>query len=521
MFDSALAVIELSYFCGVPAMGTDEGNATGGVGRPGREEATHAVRASHGALNGQTRAHRPSARGTAQLVVVTDRPPWDPHTGELAPGAGLPDDPALVALHTVAARGRGVWVCRTGEVEPTVPLRRRLVEPPAAPAHDAGHAAVTWPVYHDLGPGRYDPAWRLAFRAVNTAYADAAAIEAAPGATVWIYGHTLQLVPAILRRRRPDLRIGMYLQTHFPAGDTLRAMPMHREVTRGLLGADLVGFQTATAAENFLRRTQDVTDRPPSVGVFPTAAATPAITSLACSPAVTSAARTLRNRLGDPRTVILSVNPPERSQGVAQRLLALGAAFADGRLDPTDTVVIQILLGRSRDPSINDDIARAAARVNGQHATVGRPVVHYIVDTPNLAERVAYYRTADVLLATPLREGATTTALEFVAAAHEDAALVLSELSGTASVLPDAYLVNPHDPDQVQAGLTAALSSAGQREVRMSRMRSYVTNYHTYTWAEAFLRTLRATPRPVEPAPRPRPAPPPHVVRSPHRVRIG
>jgi len=501
-------------------MVAEQPKTPGGVGSPARRR--YALRASHEALNGPARSHRPAARGTAQLVVVTDRPPRDPHTGEVAPGAGLPDEPALIALQNVAARGRGVWVCRTGEVEPTVPLRRRLVEPSAAAVHDAGHAATMWPVYHDLGPGRYDPAWRLAFRAVNTAYADAAAIEAAPGATVWVYGHTLQLVPAILRRRRPDLRIGMYLPTHFPAGDTLRAMPVHREVMRGLLGADLVGFQTAAAAENFLRRTQDLTDQPPSVGVFPTAALTPTITNLANSPAVEAAAQQLRTRLGNPRTVILSVNPPEASQGTAERLWALGDAFADGRLDPAETVVIQIVLGRSTDPTVSDEIARAAASVNGRHAAVGRPPVHYIVDTPSLAERVAYYRTADVLLATPLREGATTSALEFVAAARDDAALVLSELSGTATVLPDAFLVNPHDADQVQAGITAALASGGQRSARMARMRSYVTSYHTFTWAEAFLRTLRGTSRRYpEPLSRSRPLPSPHVVRPTHRVRIG
>jgi trehalose 6-phosphate synthase len=482
----------------------------------------YALRASHEALNGQTRAHRPAARGSAQLVVVTDRPPRNPHTGEVAPGAGLPDDPALVALHNVAARGRGVWVCRSGETEPAVPLRRRLVDPPAGALHDAGHAATTWPIYHDLGPGRYDPAWRLAFRTVNTAYADAAALEAAPGATVWVYGHTLSFVPAILRRRRPDLRIGMFLPTHFPAGDTLRTMPVHREVMRGLLGADLLGFQTAGAAENFLRRTQDLTDSPPSVGVFPTAALTPTIATLAASPAIAGAAAQLRARLGNPRTVILCVNPPERSQGAAARLLALGDALADGRLDPAETVVIQIVLGRSTDPAVSDEIARAAAHVNGQHAAVGRPTVHYIVDIPSLAERVAYYRTADVMVATPLREGATTSALEFAAAARDDAALVLSELSGTATVLPDAYLVNPHDAEQVQAGIAAALASASEREARMTRMRAAVSTYHTFTWAEAFLRTLRATPRPTaEPMPRPRPLPTPHVVRPPRRVRIG
>ncbi len=484
----------------------------------------HVLRASAETLNGQSRAIRPVNRGSAQLVVVTDRPPRISDRGALAPGAGLPDDPALVALRAVASRGRGVWVCRTGEVEATLPVRRRLVEPAesVARSHDEGHAATMWPVYHDLGPGRYDPGWRLAFRAVNTAFAEAAAVEAAPGATVWVYGHTLQLVPAILRRYRPDLRIGFFLPTHFPAGDTLRAMPIHREVVRGMLGADLVGFQTALAAENFLRRTQEMTDRPPSVGVFPTSAQTPAITALVGSTAVSAAAAELRDRLGSPRTVILAVNPPERSQGIAERLHAFGAAFDDGRLDPQDTVVIQIVLGRPTDPELADDIARAAARVNGTHAAIGRPVVHYIVDTPSLAERVAYYRTADVLLATPLREGATTASLEFAAAARDDAAIVLSEFSGTAAALPDAFLVNPHDPDGVLAGLTAALHAGERGSERMARMRAYVTGYHTYSWAEAFLRTLRATPK-VQPEPSiaPRPVPTPHVVRTTHRVRLG
>jgi trehalose-6-phosphate synthase len=464
---------------------------------------------------------------------VTDRPPRDPKSGEVAPGAGLADDPALVALRAVAARAHGAWVCRSGEVgtrpggalgNETMRVRRRFVEPPPATArmHDAGQASTMWPVYNELGPGDYDPAWRLAFRAVNTAFAEAAATEAAPGATVWVYGHTLQLVPAILRRFRPDLRIGFYLPTHFPASDMLRALPVHREVVRGLLGADLLGFQTAGAAENFLRRTQELTDRPPSVGVFPTSAQTPAIAALVGSPAVSAAADELRARLGNPRTVILSVNPPERSQGIAERLLSLGVAFADGRLDPAETAVIQIVLGRPTDSEVSDDIARAAARVNGEHATIGRPAVHYIVDTPSLAERVAYYRTANVLLATPRREGATTAALEFVAAARDDASLVLSELSGTATVLPDAILVNPHDPEGVLAGLATALHASEVRSERMARMRAYVTGYHTYSWAEGFLRTLRATPRPQpEPPPAPRAAPTPHVVRDIPRVRLG
>ena len=47
--------------------------------------------------------------------------------------------------------------------------------------------------------------------------------------------------------------------------------------------------------------------------------------------------------------------------------LALGDAFRDGRLDPTQTVMIQIVLGRpAGNNAASDAVARAVARVNGR-----------------------------------------------------------------------------------------------------------------------------------------------------------
>ncbi len=454
----------------------------------------HDAHAFHPVLNAAARGR---TLGTAPLLVLTDRAPRDPAGELVVPGVGLVDDATLGALQQAAARAQGLWLCRAGERHPVVPVRRHLIDLPEAVAHDAGQDSMLWPVYHDLGPGRFDHTWWTAYRAVNSAYAEAAATRAARGATVWVHGHTLQLVPAMLRQHRPDVRIGFFLPTHFPAADTLRILPMHQEVIHGLLGADLLGFQTSAAAEHFLRTTHELTEQPPNVGVYPTSVDTPAITAAVTSPSVVAAAAMLRERLGDPRRVILSINPPEGSQGVEQRLQALGNAFSDGTLDSSDTVVIQVVLGHpGARTATTDGIAQAAARINGQHAAVGRPCVHYVLETPALPERLAYYRAADVLLATPLREGATTAALEFAAAARANAALVLSELSGSASVLPDAYLVNPHDDAQVQAGLTSALADPPeQRESRMMYMRRHVTEYSANTWAATFLRTLRSIER--------------------------
>lgn len=459
------------------------------------------------------------ALGTAPLVVLTDRAPYDPASGMVVPGAGLPDDATLRTLQQAAARAQGLWICRAGECDPVVSVRRRMIDVPEATEHDSGQESMLWPVYHDLGPGRFDQSWWRAYRTVNSAYADAAVREAAPRATVWVYGHTLQLVPAMLRRQRPDVRIGFFLPTHFPAGDALRVLPMHRELINGLLGADLLGFQTSAAAEHFLRRTHEVTDEPPKVAVYPTSVDAHVISAVAAAPSVAKAAATLREKLGDPRRVILSINAPEASQGVEQRLHALGDAFGDGRLDPADTVVVQIVVGRSwARTTTTDGIAQAVARINGQHAAVGRPCVHYVLDTPALPERLAYYRAADVLLATPFREGATTAALEFVAAARAEAAIVLSELSGTAAVLPEAYVVNPHDDAAVQAGLTCALTdTAEHRESRMMQLRRHVAEYSAHTWSGTFLRALRSIERPAPHKGQARAAS--HLMRRPHLVQ--
>jgi trehalose 6-phosphate synthase len=120
--------------------------------------------------------------------------------------------------------------------------------------------------------------------------------------------------------------------------------------------------------------------------------------------------------------------------------------------------------------------------------------VHYTVATPDLADRVALYLAADVMLATPLREGATVAALEYVAAARSDAALVLSEFSGTAAVLPHAYVVNPYDDDAVRMGVGRAIAAGhDERADRMRHMRSYTDAYDNHCWAERLVSAVRSS----------------------------
>ena len=138
------------------------------------------------------------------------------------------------------------------------------------------------------------------------------------------------------------------------------------------------------------------------------------------------------------------------------------------------------------------DIERAVGEINGRHARLGYPVIHYLYRTLPLDELVPLYRAADVLLVTPFRDGMNLVAKEFVATRlDDDGVLVLSEFTGAADELGDAVLVNPHDERQFEdAIMTAVDMNRHERRQRMVGMRAAVRSSDVAGWARSFLTGL-------------------------------
>ena len=114
--------------------------------------------------------------------------------------------------------------------------------------------ATLWPLYHDLiVHPEYHRAWWDSYVAVNERFAARAAQIAAPGAVVWVHDYQLQLVPALLRRARPDLAIGFFNHIPFPGWEIFAQLPWRAQILEGMLGADLIGFQRPADAANFRR----------------------------------------------------------------------------------------------------------------------------------------------------------------------------------------------------------------------------------------------------------------------------
>jgi trehalose 6-phosphate synthase len=141
---------------------------------------------------------------------------------------------------------------------------------------------------------------------------------------------------------------------------------------------------------------------------------------------------------------------------------------------------------------IREDIEGLVGRINGDLAEVGRPPIHYLYRSVPFDELVAYYRAADVMFVTPLRDGMNLVAKEYVATRFDDTgSLILSEFAGAAEQLKEAHIVNPYDLDGLASTLEEAIETASVRgNEQMKALRRSVGAHDVFWWAERCLGAL-------------------------------
>ncbi|WP_068270170.1 alpha,alpha-trehalose-phosphate synthase (UDP-forming) [Aldersonia kunmingensis] len=464
----------------------------------------------------------------SDFVVVANRLPVDLETlpdgstrWKRSPG-GL-----VTALEPILRSNKGAWIGWPGvpdvEVEPIVQDGLELYPVPLSSAEVADYYegfsnAALWPLYHELiVRPTYHRQWWKAYVEVNRRFAEETAKVAAQNATVWIQDYQLQLVPKMLRMLRPDLTIGFFLHIPFPPVELFMQLPWRTEIVEGLLGADLIGFHLPGGAQNFLYLAKRLAGQSTSrgnvgvrsrfgvvqvgfrtvrVGAFPISIDSGTLDESSRRSSVRRRAREMRTELGNPTTIMLGVDRLDYTKGIDVRLNALLELLEEGRVDPEKTVMIQLATpSRERVESyiqMRGDIERQVGRINGEFSRVGHPVVHYMHKPVPRDELIASYVAADVMLVTPLRDGMNLVAKEYVACRSDlGGALVLSEFTGAAAELRQAYQCNPHDLEGVKDAMVAAIEQDkydGRK--RMRSMRRQVLTHDVDLWARAFLDTL-------------------------------
>jgi trehalose 6-phosphate synthase len=461
------------------------------------------------------------AVGDGTFVVVANRLPVDEVQTEgerewrRSPG-GL-----VTALHPILAGHQGVWVGWAGAAGPApdpfevdgIQLQPvALSESDLENYYEGQSNASIWPLYHDaVETPVFHRHWSEAYRDVNRRFAEATDKAAPHGSAVWVQDYQLQLVPAMLRERRPDLHIGFFLHIPFPPIELFMQLPQRDEIIRGLLGADLVGFQTPLGAQNFLRLAHhllglrrrgssvELEGRTVRAGAFPVSIDIEEMETIVNTREVQQRALQIREELGQPKTLVLGVDRLDYTKGIQHRLNAYRELLSEGRLTTPETVLVQVATpSRERVEHyarLRENVEREVGSINGEFAQVGAPAVHYLHQSYSRTELAALYLAADVMAVTPLRDGMNLVAKEYVAARTDNGgALVLSEFAGAARELRQAYMCNPHDINSIKQALMRAVEAdPSSAPRRMQTMRRYLRDHGGRQWAAGFLGALGAT----------------------------
>ena len=462
----------------------------------------------------------PSTNRQADLVIVANRLPVDRFVNPDGSQSWRRSPGGLVtAIEPVMRQNDGAWIgwsgSTDGDLDPFVDDGLSLVPVPLSAEeveefYEGFSNATLWPLYHDVvAKPEFHREWWDSYVRVNRRFAEKAAEVAAQDAQVWVHDYQMQLVPAMLRDLRPDLRIGFFLHIPFPPTELFQQLPWRRQLLEGLLGADVVGFQRPGASQNVVRlvrqRVGHTTHRDQiylpdgrvvQAGSFPISIDTKGLEDLARSPSVAERAKEIRDQLGNPRQVLLGIDRLDYTKGIFDRLRAYGELVEEGMISVEDTVFVQVATpSRERVGQykrLRDDIDRLVGRLNGDLGEIGSPAIHYMHTSYPKEEMAALFRAADVMVVTPLRDGMNLVAKEYVACRFDDrGALVLSEFAGAADELRQAYMVNPYDINGMKETIVRAMR-AEPRELarRMKAMRKTVAEHDVKDWAKRFLAVL-------------------------------
>ncbi len=460
----------------------------------------------------------------SDLVVVANRLPLRKSIAADGTAGWIPSPGGLVTSLQAVIDGLGLttaWVGWDGTVDdvPESPwlsdrvaaIPVSLSESEVAGFYDGFANGTLWPLYHDaIRRPTFDESNWPDYVAVNERFAEAAAASVAHGGTVWIHDYHLQLVPAMVRALRPDVRIGFFLHIPFPPPELFLQLPWRREVLTGLLGADVIGFQEPVAARNFglLVRRLDLAGgglpilrhegRPVRVGSYPVSIVVEQYEAPASEPAVAEAVARLRDRLHHPRTLLLGVDRLDYTKGIEGRLEAFRTVLAEGNLRASDVTLVQVAVPSREDVGFyqreRELVERLVSEINGEFGAVGAPVIHYLYQSFELPELLALYRAADVALVTPYRDGMNLVAKEYVTSrVDDDGVLILSEFAGAARELSHALLVNPFDRRGMVDAIRRAIDMPlDERQQRMRQLRKAVRSWTATDWARTFLGDVSA-----------------------------
>ncbi|KAG0695477.1 glycosyltransferase family 20 protein [Suillus ampliporus] len=425
------------------------------------------------------------------------------------------------------------------------------MEDNVAHGHYDGYCKQTlWPLFHYLlwqdvatEHASADANYEY-YEQANQAFATRLASVLRPGDLVWVHDYHLLLVPRMLRNAMHagavsgvggetggDVTIGLFVHTPFPSSEVFRCLPRRKEILDGMLGANLICFQTYSYTRHFTSTCvrvcgYETTSHAPmsaSASASRGASLTRAksrgrggkegagaekyvgidvqghVAAVTHCPVGVDAERVARDTLRagiQPKLEALRVLYADKKiivgrdkldvvKGVLQKLRAFEKLLHDYPEWQRKVVLIQVTSPALTDsPKLERQVSELVAHINGEYGSLDFIPVHHYHQTLRKDEFYALLSAADLGVITPLRDGMNTTSMEFVIAQERTkrSPLVLSEFMG----------ISQHMADALQAAaMNRGLAMSEEEKVsRHAALHKVVTTHTSHTWAAVLAKML-------------------------------
>jgi len=449
------------------------------------------------------------AAADAPILIVSNRLPITVQKGPAGVECKRSSGGLVAALHPVLAARGGTWVgWPGGDAWPDDPAATgvpyRLI-PVSLSSREIkryyhGFANRTlWPLFHSLiERTRFEHQEWAAYERVNARFAAAVASAWDGEGLAWIHDYHLMRAPLELRRRLPDLKQAFFLHIPFPGFDMFRLLPWDRDLLRGLLACDLIGFHTGGYAQNFLdcverllgcrvereRGLIEYGTRTVQARAFPLGIDFEQFAGRAEAAPVSPHSG---------HRIVLGVDRLDYTKGIPERVRAFEHLLETHPEWRERVVLLQVAVPSRQQVAEYQQLKRLLdeeiGRVNGRFATASWSPIRYLHRSVSPEQLAVLYRDADVALVTPLRDGMNLVAKEYVASQVRDpGVLILSRLAGSAEAMPEALLVNPYDEPGMAAAIHRALRmEEPERRSRMHALRRREERDDVHAWVAELL----------------------------------
>ena len=350
-------------------------------------------------------------------------------------------------------------------------------------------------------------AWNEGYVTVNRLFAEeilAAREQCAVEPIIMHQDYHLYLCPGFIRERAPNAILQHFVHIPWPDPDYWRLLPlvMRRAICEGMLGNDIVGFQTPEHARSFMYTCEAYVPeatidyaanaigwggRRIEVRAYPISIDTAAVRRAAYSKEARSYDRYLPNHWNE--FTVLRVDRAEPSKNIVRgfqafdRFLEANEEF-QGRVNFV-AITVPSRMDVHEYQDYLDDVSAVVGRINARYANVetGWQPIHMIMGE-NYPRALAAMKWYDVLLVNSIIDGMNLVAKEGALLNERNGVLILSEGAGAVSQLGEyALIIAPADVEgTAQAILEALTMPLDQRRHRAEGLRRTVEGDDVAAW---------------------------------------